>query len=579
MNASSKTTTSAGRNNRQRIVLALIFLAASLPVLTAAPSKDVPYSAAVLKNPQDALKNMDAPWPLLEQLLEAGERRAVENYREKLSLPKQADADFRAQALLFLYDGDYPAAQQAMLQVKSDDPWTAEKKRYLDGLLDATTGFVESPSDHFRLRTRREDVFLSQYALRCLENAQSKMNEVFGLSASTTVVVEIYPTAERFSAASTLSDDKLERSGAIGICKFRRLMILSPQATPLGYRWLDALSHEYNHYLINELSGSLCPLWLHEGVARYYETAWRRAGSFQHPASAENALAQAALSITTTVIGVDGSTVAVALPPSAEGQAVIPFERMEPSMVYLKDQEEVSLAFAEVSDAVGYIIDRFGQDKLVDLLKAFRDHPRAEAFERALGVSEGELQTAWRDSLVGRSWQVSKGAMAQTIRLRPVDETQFAGVDAQGHIRLGDRLRQQDQMSAALAEYKKALDDEPNNGVALLKAARAYQAMEKIDQAEAALRLAVEKNPSYVTPYVVLGELIYDDGRHEEAQRVLQEALEINPFHPGIHEILGLMALDVGNFPTARRYIETSLRLKPDNPDLRDTLKHMPGDR
>lgn len=579
MNASSKTTTSAGRSSRHsKSILTLICIGVTLPLLMAAPAKEASYSQTVLKNPQATLKNLDAPWPLLEQLLEAGERRAVEEYRKSLSLPKQSDADFRAQALLFLYDGNYAAARQALLSVKSEDPWTAEKNRYLERLLGATEGFVESPSDHFRLRTRQEDVFLSQYALRCLENAQSKMNEVFGFSLSTPVIVEVYPTAERFSAASTLSDDALERSGAIGICKFRRLMVLSPQATPLGYRWLDAIAHEYNHYLINELSGSLCPLWLHEGVARYYETAWRRTGPFQHSASAETALAQAALSISTTDAGIAGSTAVAAL-PIAPGQTVIPFERMEPSMVYLKNQEEVSLAFAEVSDAVGYIIDRFGQDKLVNLLKAFRDYPRTEAFMKILGVSESELQTAWRDSLVGRGWQVSKGAMAQTIQLNPVDETQFAGVDAQGHIRLGDRLRQQDQLPAALAEYNKALESEPNNGVALLKAGRAYQAMDKIDKAEAALRLAVEKNPSYVTPYVVLGELIYDDGRHEEAQRVLQEALEINPFHPHIHELLGLMALDVGNFPTARRYIETSLRLKPDNPDLRDTLKHMPGDR
>jgi len=531
-----------------------------LAAASAGAAQDAGWNVEIFSKPAESLKKSDAPWPLMERFLEAGERDAVENYLKGLSLPKQADAAWRTQSLLDMYAGSYPSAWTAIQQVSDRDSWTVQQRAYLEGLLAAATDFIETPSDHFLLRARPQDAFLGQYVMKSLESAYSKMSEIFGIKASSRVVVEIYPDEDRFSVASTLGADTLERSGAIGICKFRRLMILSPQAMPLGYRWLDALAHEYNHYIINQISGSLCPLWMHEGVARYYETAWRRTGPFEHPAAAENQLAEAALAESTT------------------NQKLISFARMEPSMVYLNNQEEVSLAFSEVSDAIGYLVDRFGPEKLVLLLANFKKFPRAEAFEKALGVSEEEFEAAWRDSLKDRQWKTSKGAMAQKIRLKPVDEMEFVGVDAQGHLRLGDRLRQEDQPAAALVQYKKALEQEPDNGVILVKAARMYLATENGKKAEESLKHAIAKNAAYVTPYVMLGEYYYEDGRYEEAQQLLQEALEINPFHPKVHELLGLVALDVGNFSAARKSLEQCLALNPNNNEVRQALKSMPKD-
>jgi hypothetical protein len=36
-----------------------------------------------------------------------------------------------------------------------------------------------------------------------------------------------------------------------------------------GYRWLDAISHEYMHYLIVKLTANKAPIWFHEGLAKY----------------------------------------------------------------------------------------------------------------------------------------------------------------------------------------------------------------------------------------------------------------------------------------------------------------------
>ena len=90
------------------------------------------------------------------------------------------------------------------------------------------------------------------------------------------VRVEIAPDATSFNAISTLSLRDIEETGAVGICKFNKLMIISPRALSFGYRWLDSLSHEYQHYAIVGLSNNQAPIWLHEGMARFYETRWRK---------------------------------------------------------------------------------------------------------------------------------------------------------------------------------------------------------------------------------------------------------------------------------------------------------------
>jgi hypothetical protein len=548
------------------ILLLAAAVAFARPEAAAAPREaSVEWGVKVFRDPQAALRRAADPLSLAERLLEAGETAAVENFRAGLNLPQQAGLESQLRSLQALYAGDYEAARRALDEAPAG-AWTESRTDYLDGLLRAATGFVEIPSDHFRFRVRAEDAFLGDYALKALENAWTKMGEAFSVVPDTSVVAEIYPGGEKFSAASTLPPETLERSGAVGICKFGRLMVLSPRALPLGYRWLDALSHEYNHHLINRLSGGLCPLWLHEGAARYYETAWRRAGPFRHSPAAEAALARASAADST-------APVAGLAPSTSTGTALIPFRRMEPSMVYLENQEQVALAFAQVSDAVAFLADRFGPEKPAEILAAYRRLPRDEVF---LGMTEEEFEDAWRRSLRERSWPADTGAMAQTIRLSPVDETEFLGADARGHVRLGDRLRSQGQAAAALLQYKKALQQEPDNGVALVKAARAHLDLEQTDKAEEVLRRAVEKNESYVTPYVLLGEILFDDGRYEDAQQILQEALEINPFHPRVHETLGLVALDVGNFPAARRSMELSLSLDPSNEELRQALKRMP---
>ncbi len=409
----------------------------------------------------------------------------------------------------YLAVGRYEDALRALtLDVELVYPWM---RSYLEGVIPISNSLEKRESQHFVLFLPKDQLFLAGIALPSLEKAATAVEKIFGHRAQGKIRVEIYPSKEAFSAASTLSMETLERSGAIGICKFHRMMILSPRALPLGYRWLDALSHEYMHLTINELSNTKAELWLHEGTARYFETAYRA---------------------TPPVYLTPGQK--TALKDAQEKDTLIPFARMSPSMVYLKNQDEVSLAFAQVSYAVDKLIQEKSGKKFVGFLQTLKKKDFAKAFSDSFGWDLPAFGEWWQAQLKGETWEKTKGALSDEVRFEAMDENDVVGADVQGRLRIADRMRKQGHIEAALIEYEKALKEEPDNGVLLLKAARTHLALGQENEAREKLKWAVQKNPNYVTIRIELAKLL----PQKEAMIHLEEAKAINPFDPGIAEIL-----------------------------------------
>ena len=82
-----------------------------------------------------------------------------------------------------------------------------------------------------------------------------------------------------------------------------------------------------------------------------------------------------------------------------EKKTLIPFSRMSPSMVYLKDQEEVTLAFAEVSYAVSLLIRNHGSRVYVDFLRLLSKKPFKDAFAKSFGQSTADFERSWQVQL------------------------------------------------------------------------------------------------------------------------------------------------------------------------------------
>src|SRR5262249_42433811 len=143
---------------------------------------------------------------------------------------------------------------------------------------EVTKGFLEKKGKHFVVAyAPGRDEILVPYALDALDRAWETVGDDFGDKPEGLIRVEIYGGIEDLAKVSTLTLKEIETSGTIALCKFNRLMIVSPRALLTGYPWLDTVTHEYTHFVVSRASHNTVPIWLHEGLAKFEERRWRGA--------------------------------------------------------------------------------------------------------------------------------------------------------------------------------------------------------------------------------------------------------------------------------------------------------------
>ncbi|MDI6756841.1 MAG: hypothetical protein QME32_02335 [Endomicrobiia bacterium] len=440
-------------------------------------------------------------------LLEAGDFVRA----EKLISPASASGKNRLAAWLALYRGDYVSAAGLSSAPASGKDFLSNYSAYMASV---SRGFVQKESEHFILRHFPEDAIMADFALERLEKIRSAADAIFGYSSLEKVLVEIYPDKKSFAAASTLGEAILEKSGTVGICKFNRLMILSPRNFALGYNWLDTLAHEYSHFAINRVTGYNCPLWVHEGVARWTDTLWRS---------------------TTPLYLSDYSSSRLA--SAARADKLIPFAKMSPSLVYLPTREEISLAFAQVGSFVDFIVERYGRGIIEKWLEEMKKSDEKRALSGASGESFAKIERAWRERLKSAAPPSDATGLPDLPLYGLRAEDELIPADLMRHARLGDGLRRRGNFEGALWQYERAYAAEKNPVIAV-KIARAKLSLGRDDEAEDFMRAVADGNQGYLTPRLVLAEIAVARGDAEAVRRHSEEAFMINPFYPGLYDAL-----------------------------------------
>ena len=439
-----------------------------------------------------------------------------------------------AEALLLFHHGDYAAAAAAL------PPEGGEEERRLGWLRprilaakEVTQDFLERTEQNFIYRfAPGADAILVDYAVDALEGQRAAMARVLGQAPERPVVVEFFPTVAEFVAASGLPPDWVETTNTVAICKWDRMLVLSPMNMGRGYPWKDTLAHEYVHLVLSRASSNRAPIWFQEGSAKVMESWWRkgpRPGPMQLEPYSETLLAAGL----------------------AKGR-LIPFEDMHPSMAALPSAEDASLAFAEVATAVDFLLVQLGESgyrRIVEQTALHGDVMRA--VDEVMGLVGGGFETRWRRWLSGQPLE----ARTNIVRLDESLEMGAAGrsdsedqeLDAvlkahrgmQDLTRVGDMLRQRGHLKAALVEYQKAAQSEPFHSPKLAnKQARTLAGMGELEFARDLLTESVELYPEFTPTVTLLAELAWRAGDAQAAEALAWRAVGLNPFDPGPHIVL-----------------------------------------
>jgi tetratricopeptide (TPR) repeat protein len=444
--------------------------------------------------------------------------------------------------------GEYEAAAEQLKAALAHAKLSPAELMDARGLLDLATstaavtrGFVEarSPGGHFILRYRRgKDEVLVPYAGEALEKARVALAADFGgetagadaVLPGAPVRVEIYDEVADLARVSTLTLQEIETSGTIALCKWNRLMIVSPKALVRGYPWVDTLTHEYAHYVISRVSRNSVPIWLHEGLAKFEERRWRGPSGGGLSPMLESLLSQALAK-----------------------KRFITFEQMSPSMAKLPSQEDTALAFAEVETAVEFLHQKLGWPGLRLIIREMsQGAPDLRAVATVYGAPFAEFERAWKAWLKGRKLRTRAGLYTDKLRFKkspsgpgakkapaPGDEDDSGEITdpkARGFMRLGGLLRSRKRLLAAAVEYEKALALLGGaHPLVALKLGRTYLDLGDNDRAAAALEPARDLYPDLAGLAAALGSAYLRKGDLRKAVPVLESAIYTSPFDPSVH--------------------------------------------
>jgi tetratricopeptide (TPR) repeat protein len=445
------------------------------------------------------------------------------------------------------YLGNYGKAYEYAEKTLGADP--SREKNEEDGFMEfimhsvrKKPEFKEEKSEHFTIRyAHPKDYIIAEYGKDVLEKSRFEIGLDLEEYPGDPVIVEIYPDLESFTAASTLPPENVEKTGVVGICKFNRIMILSPRLLPKGYSWSDTLAHEYTHYLIFLKSENTVPVWLHEGIAKYEESRWREKKRDVLSPFYETILAQA-----------------------LEKDGLVPIEKMHPSLALLDSAREAQLAFAQAGTSVGFIVDRWGNEGLVGLLEAMkaRDDYKA-ALADVTGLDFDTFYGSWEKYLRGKNLtEKIPGVKVKGIRLSNKDGEKGDGSEdlvdidngkARGHTRLGDLLGARGRLRSASYEYEKALGFDPGSPLISTRLASALNASGETDRALGILDPLLEFYPENVDIHLVLGRIYLQLGNLPKAGESYLAAVSINPFDPEVHTALAAIYEKQGRTEEADR--------------------------
>jgi tetratricopeptide (TPR) repeat protein len=435
--------------------------------------------------------------------------------------PESGDAHF-LQARVEFMKGNYEESWKILHHVEGNLKQVKEFKKRVDATRRASKNFIFRETEHFIFRFEEgPDEILIHFAQETLEASYQVLGEILDYYPEEKVIVEFYPDRKPFSKISPLTLKDILTSGTVALCKYNRIMMISPGSLVRGFNWLDTLSHEYVHYLLTKKSRNHMPLWMHEGVAKYLETQWRSGQEYLSPVM-ETVLFKA-----------------------LQDNYRVPLEAMMPSLAKLENAEDVQLAYAEVSSMMEYLATVKGNTVFSLILE---DLALGSDFENTFKKHAGQdlvtFQSSWENwaktlelknipgiEILSPQFKDRKGLESKNAEYK-----QLKSKKAQNLTFLGDILKSRDHLKAATIEYKKAMDVSSTHSPVLFnKLAGTYLQAQKYPEAEILLKKSLAFFPDFHTTLVNLGELYFSNQENETARLYFEKALRINPFNPFAH--------------------------------------------
>jgi tetratricopeptide (TPR) repeat protein len=349
----------------------------------------------------------------------------------------------------------------------------------------------------FSISLTKRDEVMKLFIEEALEEAYNEVGKIFGYYPQK-VRIEIYPDRESFSKATTLKEMEIMNTGTVGVCKFNKIMLLTPRVLVQGYPWAKTLRHEYIHYVVTYLTRNNAPVWLQEAIAKYFDGE-----------------------------GLSDSYLYLLKRRMEEGK-LIKMEDMHPSIAKLPTAEDAALAFAEVHTMMELFIQKRGIKGLLNVLNAVENGTDAiTAFENELQMKFDEFYKEWIEYVKKKVERTNPAELEKLVFKDEKVKEKKRGK----HEVLGDTLLERGFVEEALFEYEKEIKGESSPQL-LNKTAFLYMKLGRYEEALKICDSVLKNYPFNYTANFQKGKVLNLMGKKDEAIFYLKSAAYINPFDP-----------------------------------------------
>jgi tetratricopeptide (TPR) repeat protein len=398
-----------------------------------------------------------------------------------------------------------------------------------------------------RMEAREAELY-GDRVLRHLQEARDTLGRKYQVTLDQPTLVEIYPEQKDFAVRTF---GMPHNPGFLGVC-FGDVITANSPASQGGnpVNWRAVLWHEMCHVMTLHLTRNKMPRWLSEGISVYEEKqanpAW---GQAMNPYYRDRIL---------------------------QGEFT-PLSKLSGAFLTAKDNRATQFAYYQSYLAVEFLVERFGHDRLLDLLRDLGEGlevnaaiakllPGADTLDRdyaefvrqhAASVSPG---LDWRapDPLPPED---DAGALAAFLGKNP---TNLWALTAYTKTLLADKRWKEAVASARKLTELHPGDTSPDNGLRLL--ARAYRGLNRPAEERSALERLAAQDADDLESFLRMTELAEADEDWTAAVASAELTLSVNPLLPQPHRTLARAGETLGDLPHAAESWQRLLLLDPHDP-------------
>jgi tetratricopeptide (TPR) repeat protein len=363
--------------------------------------------------------------------------------------------------------------------------------------------YVSFQAQPFLFRMHKEERgALEPYMVPVLQRAHEEMRKRYDFTPRGPLRMELYADVQHFSVRTT----GLPNVGVQGVCFGKVITALSPRGGP--FNWGQITWHELAHVFHLQLSRNRVPRWFTEGLAEYETIIARPEWKREEDYELWVALAQ---------------------------NRVPRLRDLNKAFTQARTPEALMTAYYVASQAVAYIVERFGWSKVRPLLEAWGKGGRTpEIIARVLGVDIDKLDADFRE-------HTSK-------RLRKYDDDFYIDFE---------RYEDVDALQAAA-------DKNPQDAAALGGLSLGLVTQGRFDEAESAGRKAIARDKHQPLAHFALTRVALERGDAALAQRSLRSIVAGGKDGYILRVLLARAALAGDDAEQARKEAEAAIALDAD---------------